>query len=120
MANVILVVNGQKIIKEKIYGWLKEQNYKIVMLGLLSSTKPKDYQEERTCWRDLFALQEEFETAGFSVSIGTEKGSIFNIIATAQTLETEMLIMPKSKFLMLATDEFEDFLSQLPCSLMLY
>lgn len=121
MRNIILVVNGETKIKDKIYLWFKKESYKIVLMGLLpQSAESKDIKEERSCWQELFALREEFEKAGYSVSIATEKGSVFNLINTVNAIEVDVLFLNKAKFLTLASDEFDDFLEQLPCSLILY
>lgn len=120
MANIILVINGEKTIKDKLTKWFITTNYKIVLLGLLATTNHKNFQEECNCWHNLFVIQEELERQGFSVSIGTERGSLFNIIGIAETLESDLVIVPKSKFLTLAHDEFDDFLEQLPCPIILY
>ncbi|MCX8014476.1 MAG: hypothetical protein N2748_00510 [candidate division WOR-3 bacterium] len=120
MGNIILVTNGEKIIVDKLAKWFSRIDYKIVMIGLISSQNNKDFQEECNCWHNLFLMQEELEKRGFSVSIGTERGSVFNIIATAETLESDLVIIPKSIFLALAHDEFDDFLEQMPCPIILY
>ncbi|MCX7785777.1 MAG: hypothetical protein N2201_06095 [candidate division WOR-3 bacterium] len=121
MLNVILVVNGEKIVKDKIQPFLNKEQHKIVLTGLFSlSTEAKTIEEERYQWQNLFSLREEFEQNGFSVSIITEKGSVFNLINTVQIISAELLVLPKEKFLTLAQDEFDDFLTQLPCALILY
>lgn len=121
MINIIIVINGEKQIINKIRQWFNCEQYKIMLVGLLpSSSELKSIKEERTCWHELFALQEEFKKFKYVVSIATEKGTVFNLINTIQAIDAEVLILPKAKFLTLATDEFEDFLTQLPCSLILY
>lgn len=120
MDNIILVIDSEKTIKDKISKWFTATNYKIVMIGLLATSNHKNFQEECNCWHNLFIMQEELQRQGFSVSIGTERGSLFNIISVAETLESDLVIIPKSKFLTLAQDEFDDFLEQLPCPVILY
>ena len=121
MRNAIIVINSELSMKDNIFLWLKNDLYKIILMGILpESTDMKCIKEERSCWQDLFSLREKFEKAGFSVSIATEKGSVFNLINTVQAIEADVLFLPKVKFITLATDEFDDFLTQLSCSLVLY
>lgn len=120
MTNLFIIVVDDRTNTAKILNWLQTGQYKIVLIGLLDSSKENKYQQERSCWHNLFAIQEGFEKAGYSVSIGTEKGSLFNIISTMQSLEADLLIIPKTKFLTLASDEYEDFLEQVSCPIMLY
>lgn len=121
MFNVILVVNNEKIIKDRIYPLLNKEQHKIVLTGLFThSTETKTIEEERNQWQNLFSLREEFERNGYAVSIITERGSVFNLINTVQTISADILILPKEKFLTLAQDEYEDFLTQLSCALILY
>ncbi len=121
MENALLVVNGEKVIKDKICSWLNKDNYKLVLVGLFAtSSDVKSVECDRACWLTLFSLQEEFTKKGYSVSIVTEKGSVFNLISVVQSLNVDVVLLPKSTFLSLAVDEFDDFLTQLPCSLILY
>lgn len=121
MQNVVLVVNGDKILQKRILRLFNKEFYKIVLMGLFPpSTGATKVEAERSQWQDLFSLREELEPLGFAVSIVTEKGSVFNLINTVQMLSADVVILPKEKFLTLAQDEFEDFLTQLPGTLILY
>jgi hypothetical protein len=121
MPNAILVIDGEKTIKDKVSLWMDKKLYKLVLTGLFpASSEAKNIEIDRACWLSLFALREEFERMGFSVSIATEKGSVFDLINVVHSIEADILFLPKLKFLTLAIDEFDDFLTQLPCSLILY
>lgn len=120
MTKLVIVLVDKQTSRTKIIDWMQAGQYKIVLMSLLDSGKKNKYHEERTCWHDLFVGQEEFNKAGFMVSVSTEKGSLFNIISTIQNLEADLLIIPKHKFLSLANDEYEDFLEQVVCPVMLY
>ncbi|MBS4015245.1 MAG: hypothetical protein KGZ86_02285 [Candidatus Latescibacteria bacterium] len=120
MTKLIIIVIDEQTSNKKILNWLAGSHYKIVLMGLLGSDKNTEQTHDRTSWHDLFVWQEDFNKAGFNVSISTEKGSLFNIISTIQSLQTDLLVLPKCKFLSLANDEYEDFLEQVLCPVMLY
>jgi hypothetical protein len=121
MLNALLVVNGEKIIKDKIFSWLNKDQYKLILAGLFtSSSEAKNIECDRACWLTLFNLQDEFVKYGYSVAIVTEKGSIFNLVNAVQSFSVDVVFLPKTTFLSLAVDEFDDFLSQLQCPLILY
>lgn len=113
---IIIVIDGQTSNK-KILSYLAGSEYKIVLMAMLGSDKDSTHQ---TGWHDLFVWQEDFHKAGFNVSISTEKGSLFNVVSTIQSLEADALALPKRKFLSLASDEYEDFLEQVLCPVILY
>jgi hypothetical protein len=120
MAKIIIIVIDEQTKNQKIIDWLGSKHDKIILMGLLGSDKNSEQMHERTSWHDLFVWQEDFNNAGYNVSISTEKGSLFNIISTVQSLQADLLILPKRKFLSLASDEYEDFLEQVLCPVMLY
>lgn len=117
MSKIIIIVIDAQTGSKKIINWLLGTDYKIVLMGLLGTDNDK---KNKTSWHDLFLWQEDFNNAGFNVSISTEKGSLFNIIGTLQSLQADMLVIPKRIFLSLAHDEYEDFLEQVLCPVMLY
>lgn len=117
MAKLTIFVIDAHSSNKNILNWLVGSQVKVVLMGLIDANKNNKNQ---TSWHDLFIWQEDFNKAGHNVSISTEKGSLFNIIGTIQSLQADMLILPKRKFLSLASDEYEDFLEQVLCPVMLY
>ncbi len=90
----------------------------VVLLALLSQAEGAE--RERETWHSLFDLRAELERRGFSVSVGMERGSPFNLLNLVQTLETNLLLIPKEKFLMVPAEEIDDFLHHLTCPVLIY
>ncbi|MEO0119482.1 MAG: hypothetical protein ABIK60_02935 [candidate division WOR-3 bacterium] len=114
MGNVILVVDKKEDIYSKILNYLKESKKKIILLGF-----PENQTEEREHWHFLFSLCEKLECEKVPFSVGMEKGSLFNILELAKTISAELIILPKSKFLLLG-EEYEDFLKELEIPILIY
>ncbi|MEO0072582.1 MAG: hypothetical protein ABIK10_03940 [candidate division WOR-3 bacterium] len=89
---------------------------KIVLAAVLSDSQ----KNHKDCWCELFRAQVRFQELGYKVSVATERGSLFNIIALQDKLQANVLAVPKELFLSLPTDEYSDFLEQIRVPLILY
>lgn len=114
MGNVVFVIDKNKDFYLKILNYLKENKKKIILLGFL-----KKGEEEREAWHFLFSLCEKLECEKIPFSVGMEKGSLFNILELAKAVAAELIILPKSKFLLLG-EEYEDFLKELEIPILIY
>ncbi len=114
MENIIFVIDKEKNFYLKILNYLKENKKKVILLGF-----PKKGEEEREYWHLLFSLCEKLECEKIPFSFGMEKGSLFNILELAKAVSAELIILPKSKFLLLG-EEYEDFLKELEIPILIY
>ncbi|MCS7250111.1 MAG: hypothetical protein N2323_04795 [candidate division WOR-3 bacterium] len=114
MNNVIFVINKKEDIYLGILNYLKENKKKIILLGF-----PEKGEEEREYWHFLFSICEKLECEKIPFSVGMERGSLFNILELARAISAELIILPKSKFLLLG-EEYEDFLKELEIPILIY
>lgn len=119
METVVWVID-EKGDREEIIKLLKERKTRIVIVGLLPPNQNEGREIEHTLWHSLFSLTEKLTKEGFSVSVGTERGTPFSLLNLLETLSPFLLILPKEKFLLLGPMENDDFLNQLQCPLLLY
>ncbi|MEO0098827.1 MAG: hypothetical protein ABIK99_04140 [candidate division WOR-3 bacterium] len=113
METVIWVID-EKGLPEGIIELLRKEKMRVILIALLG--KENDYN----LWRHLFSLSEKLTQEGFSVSVGTERGTPFSLLSLMETISPQLLLLPKEKFLLLGPMENDDFLNQLPCPLLLY
>ncbi|MEO0102522.1 MAG: hypothetical protein ABIK81_02340 [candidate division WOR-3 bacterium] len=106
---------------EGILPLLQGEKAKIILVGLLPTTKTEEEKErEVKIWHSLFSLMERLIKEGFSVSVSAERGTPFSLLNLMDTLDAQMLLLPKEKFLLLGPLENDDFLNRLSCPLLLY
>lgn len=106
---------------EKILPLLQGEKPKIILVGLLPTTKGEEEKErEVKIWHSLFSLMERLIKEGFSVSVSAERGTPFSLLSLLENFDAQLLLLPKEKFLLLGPLENDDFLNRLNCPLLLY
>mgnify|MGYP000184241064 CR=1 FL=1 len=113
MENIVLVIDKANDFYKKFLDYFKKNKKKIILLAFPKEEEVEEY------WHFLFSLGEELQKAKVSFSIGLEKGSLFSLLNLVETISCEMVILPKSKFLLLG-EEYDDFLKELNCPLLIY
>ncbi|MCS7258310.1 MAG: hypothetical protein NZ601_02945 [candidate division WOR-3 bacterium] len=113
---LVLIVIDHESDFSSLFKFFSASENKIVLVAIL----PESSQDHKTYWWELFNAQEEFQARGYKVSVGTEKGSLFNIIGFQEKLHADILAVPKNLFLALGSDEYSDFLEQSKVPLILY
>lgn len=114
MDNIILVIDKKEKVPSRILDYFKENKKRVILLGF-----PEKGEEEREYWHFMFSLCERLECEKVPFSLGMERGSLFNILELIKTVSAEILILPKSKFLMLG-EEYEEFLKELEIPILIY
>jgi len=113
MANIILVIDKENDFYKRFIEYFKKDKKKMILLAFPKEEEIKEY------WHFLFSLGEELQKANIPFSLSLERGSLFSLLDLAKTIACEMVILPKSKFLLLG-EEYENFLKELNCPLLIY
>uniref|UniRef100_A0A7V3ZU70 Uncharacterized protein n=1 Tax=candidate division WOR-3 bacterium TaxID=2052148 RepID=A0A7V3ZU70_UNCW3 len=113
MANIILIIDKKNDFYKRFLDYFKKDKKKLILLAFPEKEEKGEY------WHFLFSLGEKLQKEKISFSIGLEEGSLFSLLDLVKTISCEIVILPKSKFLLLG-EEYDDFLKELNCPLLIY
>jgi hypothetical protein len=116
MTKTVIVVIGEKKDFNALYKLFSPERDKIILLGIL----PREEKDHKKWWSDLFLAQEMFRNEGFRTAVSTEKGTLFVLPTLQEQINADAVAIPKTAFLNLASDEYEDFLEMTRCILIIY
>ena len=129
---ILYIVSEKQEDKQFVMKLAKENGATVLLSGIMvpechlqvktdSSTRARVIKEdqERRCWQDIYALEEEFKANGIKSSVIAQEGSLDKIQKLASSVNCDLIVLAASN---LSDDDYQlpdELLPNLPCPLII-